>query len=126
MLHHSDSCPIVQICSGAEPGIQDKDGLTPLILAAINGCENTFNEMVQKPEGVEVIRKTLLHLAQGQHQLAGHEATVSEHLKVSTHVSHMISDNVKIRYSACMHCKNYSVKVTTQSGYVIIKTDPPS
>ena len=100
LLHHCEFCPIVQICRGAECDVKDKDGFTPLMLAAINRCENTFNEMVRRPEGVEVVRNTLLHLAQGQHQLPDHETTVSEHLKVSTHVSHMISDNRKIRHSA--------------------------
>ena len=94
LLHHCDSCPIVHICRGAEQDVQDKDGLTPLMLAAINGCESTFTAMVQTEEGVKVVKNTLLHLAQGQHQLAGHETTVSEHLKVSTHFSHMVSDNL--------------------------------
>ena len=110
LLHHCDSCPIVQICSGAELGAKDKDGLTPLMLAAVNRCENTFNAMVQTEEGIKVVRNTLLHLAQG-HQLPGHESTVSEHLKVSTHISHMLSDNVKIRHSAFCYslciCKKY-------------------
>ena len=121
MLHHCDSCLIVQICSGAELGAQDKDDLTPLMLAAINGRESTFNVMIKTEEGIKVVRNTLLQLAQGQHQLAGHKTTVSEHLKVSAHVLHMISDNVKLH----AHFKNYSVKVTTQSGYVIIKMNPP-
>ena len=54
------------------------------MLAAINGCESTFNVMVQTEEGIRMVKQTLLDLAQGQPEHASHKTT--EHLKVSTEV----------------------------------------
>lgn len=74
LLHCSDSkC---SICSGAKLDVQDKGGLTPLMLAAVKGCESTFDVMVQTEEGIGIVKQTLLDLAQGKHQN-------SEHLNVS-------------------------------------------
>ena len=79
LLHCSDSkC---SICSGAKLDVQDKGGLTPLMLAAMNRCESTFNVMVQTEEGIRVVKQTLLDLARGQPQLRKHQN--NEHLNVS-------------------------------------------
>ena len=53
------------------------------MLAAIEGCKSTFDEMVKTNEGIKVVKKTLLHLAQDQPQQAGYQTTVSVRLKVS-------------------------------------------
>ena len=69
------------VYSGAKIDVQDKDSLTPLMLAAVKGCESTFNVMVQTKEGIGIVKKALLDLAQGQPQLSKHQT--NEHLNVS-------------------------------------------
>ena len=51
------------------------------MLAAMNGCESTFNVMVQTEEGIGIAKQTLLGLAQGQPQLSEHQN--NERLNVS-------------------------------------------
>ena len=77
-------CIIVHICSGAKLGVKDKDGLTPLMLAAIERCESTFDVMVKTEEGIVAVKKTLLYLAQVSPQEGGHQTTFSEYLKVNS------------------------------------------
>ena len=70
------------ICSGAKIDVQDKDGLTPLMVAAMKGCESTFDVMVKTEEGIRVVKKALLQLAQGKSQQPIKHQT-NEHLDVS-------------------------------------------
>lgn len=49
----------------------------------MKGCESTFDGMVKTEEAIAVVKQTLLDLAQGQPEHAGHKSTGSKHLKVS-------------------------------------------
>lgn len=69
------------IYSGAKIDVQDKNGLTPLMLAAMKRCESTFEVMVKTEEGIRVVKEALLQLAQGQSQPIKHQT--NEHLNVS-------------------------------------------
>ena len=51
------------------------------MLAAVKGCESTFDVMVQTAEGAGIVKQTLLYLAQGQPQLGKHQ--INDHLNVS-------------------------------------------
>lgn len=73
-----------QICSGAKLDVQDKDGFTPLMLAAIKGCEGAFDVMVKSKDGMTVFKGTLFRkLVEDSFQLGGHQTSVSEQLNVS-------------------------------------------
>ena len=73
-----------QLCSGAKLDVQDKDGFTPLMLAAIKGCERTFDVMVKSKDGMTVFKETLFRkLVEDSLQLGGHQTNVSEQLNVS-------------------------------------------
>ena len=52
------------------------------MLAAVKGCESTFDVMVKTEEGIRVVKKALFQLAQGQSQPIKHQT--NEHLNVST------------------------------------------
>ena len=72
-----------QLCSGARLEIQDKEGVTPLMLAAIKKRERTFDAMVKTEVGIRLVKQTLLNPAQGQPQRAGRQSTAGpEHLEV--------------------------------------------
>ena len=43
------------------------------MLAAMKGCESTFDVMVKTEEGVRVVKKALLQLSQGQCQPSKHQ-----------------------------------------------------
>ena len=73
-----------QICSGAKLGVEDKDGHTPLMIAAIERSERAFDVMVKTEEGIMVVKKTLLYLAQVSSQEGGRQTTFSEYLKVNS------------------------------------------
>jgi len=53
----------VFIPRGAELDARDKYGLTPLMLAAVEKCEITFNQMLKYEDGERVLKNTLLFLA---------------------------------------------------------------
>ena len=73
-----------QLCSGAKLDVQDKDGFTPLMVAATKGCERTFDEMVKSKDGMRAFKETLFRmLVKDSLQLGGRYTTVSKQLKVS-------------------------------------------
>lgn len=53
----------VFIPRGAELDARDKYGLTPLMLAAVEKCEMTFNQILKYEDGERVLKNTLLFLA---------------------------------------------------------------
>ena len=63
------NCIYVFTSRGAELDARDKDGLTPLMVAAVQKCEMTFDLMVQTKDGARVVKSTLLSLAQAHGQL---------------------------------------------------------
>ena len=70
---------------GAELDARDKDGLTPLMVAAVQKHEMTFDLMVQTDEGARVLKSTLLSLVQAHDQLQpiSHPKSGSNLLQVS-------------------------------------------
>lgn len=62
--------------------MEDKDGHTPIMVAAIERCEKAFDLMVKAKDGIRVVEKALLHLAQASPQQCGNQTTFNKHLKV--------------------------------------------
>ena len=54
------------------------------MIAAIKRCERAFDVMVKTEEGIMVVKKTLLQLAQVSSQEGGHQTTFSGFLKVNS------------------------------------------
>lgn len=79
------NCIYVFIPRGAELDAEDKDGLTPLMLAAVAKCEMTFSVMLKYEDGARILENSLQYLAQAhdQPQLISHHNSVSKLLHVS-------------------------------------------